>query len=176
MHFIRLTNSTDSIYSKAMELYCSSFPYNEQRGPDIQINIMEHPQYRFNLIYDGNIWVGLMLCWENEQFIYIEHFCILPEMRNKHYGERSLELLQKSGKKLILEIDPPVNEISVRRKVFYERALFCDNSFEHIHPPYHEGYHGHPLVVMSYPNKLNNTEYGEFYKYLCCIMNEGQLH
>ena len=107
-----------------MELYGMSFPYNEQREPDSQAKIMSDPEYHFELIYDEGRFVGEVLSWENADFIYIEHFCMLPDVRGRGCGARALELLRARGKTIILEIDPPVDDISRRRKGFYERNGF----------------------------------------------------
>lgn len=85
-------------------------------------------------------------------------------MRNKHYGQRILEEIQT--KPLILEIDPVIDEISRRRQNFYERCGFVDNPYQHVHPPYHKGYSGHQLVVMSFPRKLTTDEYEMFNDFL----------
>ncbi|GEM_PF-3761595 len=95
-----------------------SFPIYEQRLPERQKKIMTEPEYNFLLIFDGDIWVGELLCWETEDFIYVEHFCTLPEMRGRGYGAQALSLLGERKKTVILEIDPPNNEVSVRRKAF----------------------------------------------------------
>lgn len=166
MNFERLRTSEDAVYSKAMELYRISFPFHEQRKPSSQIEILGNEEYQFNLIYDDSVLVGMILCWETESFIYVEHFCILPEMRNKKYGQRALELLNQRGKKVILEIDPPIDAVSIHRKAFYERVRYKANDFWHIHPPYHEEFSGHQLVVMSYPERLSKIEYDEFDRYL----------
>ncbi len=73
---------------------------------------------------------------------------------------------KEKRKTIILEIDPPVDEKSKRRMGFYERVGFLPNSFDHIHPPYHNGIKGHELVVMSYPDKLSISEYDLFFQYL----------
>ena len=166
MRFKRLTSTDDPFFKEGMSLYNASFPLHEQRMPDSQRHIMSHPEYHFNLIFDDDRFVGLMLCWETDTFLYIEHFCIFPELRNNNYGRRALELISQRGKTVILEIDPPVDNISVRRKGFYERAGFVLNSYHHVHPPYHEGLPGHNLVVMSYPSILDEDEYNSFNKYL----------
>lgn len=95
-----------------------SFPIYEQRLPEMQKKIMTEPEYNFLLIFDGDIWIGELLCWETEDFIYVEHFCALPEMRGRGYGAQTLSLLGERKKTVILEIDPPNNEVSVRRKAF----------------------------------------------------------
>ena len=37
-----------------------------------------------------------------------------------------------------------------------------ENPFAHVHPPYHAGFSGHPLVVMSHPRALTEAEYLTF--------------
>ncbi|MER0285607.1 N-acetyltransferase [Clostridioides difficile] len=166
MKFERLRTSKDRLYYKAMELYKTSFPFHEQRKSSLQSEIMENEEYQFNLIYDKDKFVGIILCWETESFIYVEHFCIFPEMRNNMYGQRTLEFLNKRGKTVILEIDPPIDDISIKRKAFYERVKYKANDYEHIHPPYQDKFSGHNLVVMSYPEILSKMEYDKFNQYL----------
>ncbi len=170
MRFERLTTTEDPRYTEAMELYRISFPFHEQRELDSQSQIMSHKDYQFLLIYDESQFVGLILCWETEQFIYVEHFCILPAMRNRKYGQKALELLNHRGKTVILEIDPPVDEVSIRRKSFYERVSFQANSYMHCHPAYHAGYEGHHLVVMSCPEPLSEAGYDAFDRFLKTVV------
>lgn len=166
MNFVRLESADDEMFSQARALYLKSFPLHEQREEASQREILGDSDYRFALIYDGEIFVGLLLCWEAPSFIYVEHFCVDPQLRNRRYGERALALLGERGKTVILEIDPPVEEMSIRRRGFYERAGFRENSFAHVHPPYHQGYSGHALTVMSYPKALSQVEYDSFCQYL----------
>lgn len=164
MHLQRITTETHPIYPQAIALYKISFPPHEQREAASQAEILRNDAYHFDAIYDGDTFVGEILSWEVAGFRYIEHFCILPEMRNRHYGQRALELLHNQP--MLLEIDPPVDEISIRRKGFYTRCGFAENPYPHVHPPYHRGNHGHDLVIMSYPNPLTQSEYDTFFQYL----------
>lgn len=166
MQFERLTNKEHKMYRKAMEVYSISFPSHEQREAVSQVKILSDDEYYFSLIYEEEVFVGLVLYWETKDFVYVEHFCILPEMRNRKYGEKALRLLGQGGKTVILEIDPPIDAISVRRKKFYERSGFVENPYFHIHPPYHRGNIGHSLVIMSLPERLTQPEYEAFKGYL----------
>lgn len=166
MNLIRVTVPEHEMYQKALELYHISFPAHEQREAVSQAEILGDEAYHFNLIYEEAFFVGLVLCWETERFLYVEHFCILPEMRNRKYGQKALELLKQQGKTVILEIDPPVDEIAVRRKGFYERCGFVENPYPHIHPPYHRGNSGHSLVIMTAPGSIGQEEYDAFRGYL----------
>ena len=85
-------------------------------------------------------------------------------MRNHRYGQKILKAYRATP--LILEIDPPVDEIAVRRKAFYERCGFVENPYPHIHPAYHRDHAGHELVVMSFPKMLKAEEYEHFHRYL----------
>ena len=164
MEFRRLTDSNHAMYHQAMDLYQASFPIHEQRESHVQTCIMGNEAYHFNLIYENNRWVGMILWWETEEFIYIEHFCILPEM------QKALELLGGEQKTVILEIDPPTDDVSVHRKQFYERSGYQANRYSHVHPPYKKGFKGHDLVVMSSPDQLSEAEYRAFNSYLSAVV------
>ena len=166
MRLERVTGTGHELYRQALELYQISFPAHEQRESPSQAAILSDPAYQFQLIFDGDIFVGLLLCWETEEFLYVEHFCILPQLRNRRYGQRTLELLARRGRRVILEIDPPGDPVSLRRREFYLRCGFVENPFPHVHPPYHRGAGGHRLVVMSLPAPLTREEYGRFQRYL----------
>ena len=166
MRFERITDESHAMYSAAIALYRGSFPAHELRESASQARILHDPAYHFNLAYDGDSFVGLALCWEREEYIYVEHLCILPQLRGRAYGSAVLSLLADAGKYVILEIDPPVDDISVRRRGFYERNGFVVNPYAHVHPPYHAGKQGHDLVVMSRPAVLTREEYDRFAGYL----------
>ena len=86
MVFKRLQDSQDGLYLQAMQLYQSSFPLHEQRKPDAQRAILKEPDYQFNLLMEEDHLMGELLCWETQEFIYVEHLCILPQLRGQHCG------------------------------------------------------------------------------------------
>ena len=67
---------------------------------------------------------------------------------------------------MVLEIDPPEDAVSTRRKGFYQRLGFAENSYAHRHPPYRTGFAPHPLVVMSWPEALSPEAYSTFSRML----------
>lgn len=66
-----------------------------------------------------------------------------------------------SDKTILLEIDPPVDKISIKRKVFYQRIGFIQSSKTYIHPSYREKTEPHQLMIMSYP-ALTDDVYSSF--------------
>ena len=99
IEFRRLTDEADARYADAIALYKESFPIHEQRMPESQAAILRDGAYHFDLIYDGGEWMGLMLWWEAETFLYVEHFCILPAARNRGCGGRALMHLAKRARR-----------------------------------------------------------------------------
>lgn len=163
---VRLASPEDGRLESALSLYQSSFPHHEQRARESQIKILSDEAYHFDLVYDEASWAGVILYWETQDFIYVEHFCILPDLRNHNYGQRTLSLLHQRGKPVILEIDPPIDELSIRRSAFYQRAGYRLNPYMHVHPPYHSDLAGHALKIMSQPDMLSQMDYDKFRLYL----------
>ena len=160
MECVRITRVDHPLYAEAMALYGISFPAHEQREAASQARILGQEAYHFDAFCDEGRFVGEILYWELDGTLYIEHFCVQPAQRNKGYGQRILASLPARTR--ILEIDPPVDEITRRRKGFYERCGYVENPYPHVHPPYHRGNKGHELVIMSAPRPLTRAEYDAF--------------
>ena len=166
MTLTRITDPRHPDYAAALALYAISFPPHEQRSAPSQAAIMQDPAYHFTAVYDVGNFVGLVLYWETAEFLYIEHLCIQPSQRNHHFGARVLSRLAGLGKPVILEIDPPADAVSIRRRSFYLRNGFFENPYPHVHPPYHPENHGHHLILLSSPRAITPAEYDCFSTYL----------
>lgn len=169
MNFERITNHSAPFFEAAFALYEVSFPIFEQRPRHAQEAVLAEREYHCEAILDEGSFVGLLFYWETAEFIYIEHFAISTALRGKNYGSRALSLLREKGKTLILEIDPPVDEVAVNRQHFYERLGFVAHDFPHVHPPYRKGHEGHPLVIMACP-AISQSEYNRFSAYVCKVV------
>lgn len=167
MQLERVTDAAHPDYARAMALYRISFPEHEQREAASQARILADPAYHFCLAREDGDFVGLVLYWSGAPGLYVEHLCILPERRNSGYGAGVLACLKEEGRPIILEIDPPVDALSRRRRGFYQRCGFVENPYAHVHPPYHRGNAGHELVVMTYPEALSPEAYRQFKAMLC---------
>lgn len=71
-------------------------------------------------------------------------------------------LAQQNDKPIILEIDPLVDDVALRRRDFYTRCGYVQNDYKHIHPPYQCANHGHELIIMSYPRAISQAEFDVF--------------
>lgn len=175
MELIRLQDPTDPRFREAMGHYAVGFPHHEQRRAPSQAAIMADGDYHFYLLQEDGQDVGALLCWQAPEFIYVEHFFVYPDCRGNGHGARALKELGKLGKTVILEIDPPVDEVSRRREGFYLRCGFHPNPYPHVHPPYHRGNEGHGLVILSAPRPISREEYDRFNAYLRDRVMAGAL-
>ena len=69
MELLRIKTDKDERFRAAMELYTESFPLHEQRTAESQSAALAEEDYHFNLIFDGDIFIGLLLCWETRGFV-----------------------------------------------------------------------------------------------------------
>ena len=60
-------------------------------------------------------------------------------------------MFKASGRAVVLEIEPPEDDLTKRRQNFYLRNGFGFNPYVHHHPPYRAGDERHLLNVMSFP-------------------------
>ena len=162
----RITIQNSSLYAWACELLAVSFPAEERRDDDFQRQVMSHPDYRLCAIVDGDVPVGVAGYFDAPDFLYFENFCISPDRRNGGYGSQTLKLLTSQGKTFILEIEPPVDDITRRRKAFYERNGMVVNPYRHIMPHYRKDDPDLPLLVLSYGRQITQAQYDALRSYL----------
>jgi len=166
MKLERLTSENTDTFEQAYGLYKYSFPVEERRDDSEQRRVLKNEAYHFDLIMENDDFIGIMLYWEINNLIYLEHFAIRPEMRDNGYGTKALNLLKTFDKKVLLEIEPPVDDVTQRRYDFYKRNGFVMNTYHHIQAKYHLGDADLELKILSYPDELSNDEYFAFYEYM----------
>ncbi|MDO6390759.1 GNAT family N-acetyltransferase [Pontibacter sp. BT731] len=120
MDHLRLTNTSHHLFEQAWELYEQSFPVEERRPLHWQLEIMPHASYHFELILQKDALVGILLWWSFKEIRFIEHFATAPNLRGRGYGRLILEAFaSRSTRHVLLEVEPPHEEIQQRRIRFY---------------------------------------------------------
>ena len=166
MKLERLSDLNKHYYSAAFSLLESAFPWAERREQAEQQRILGIPEYHFDLILENESLLGLMLYWELDHLIFLEHFTTMPHLRNQGVGSVALSLLKEKGKPILLEIEPPIDQLTCRRYGFYQRNGFLMNPFYHIQAKYHPGDEDLELKILSWPGSLTAEEYRGFYSYM----------
>lgn len=154
-------------------LYESAFPEIERR-PTAQELALDDPRFEIRTIrHEGNF-AGFITLWHFAEFVYVEHFATLPELRGHGLGSRTLQTLRhESPKPIVLEVELPDNDTAHRRIAFYKRMGFVEMPQAYWQPPYMPENSGLPLRIMTTANDTNDrffdtiksTLYREVYKF-----------
>lgn len=150
LHPIRHTS--DVHWSTFTTIYRESFPIDEQRPTDdIARLIAEEERYRaMALVDDEGHCIGLLTTWELDTYIYIEHFAIAPSLRAMGYGTIVLQrFIESQPMPILLEAEPPTDDITQRRINFYKRCGLTLYDYEYIQPPYAPDRLPVPLRLMG---------------------------
>lgn len=149
-----------SEFYKVYEVIEKAFPLSEYRTFDEQMVLMELPYFNAMLIEAENALVGILIEWELEHAIYLEHLAVNPEIRGKGLGSILMrEYLSKSANNIVLEVEDIDTEIAQRRIGFYERLGFTLSNISFKQPQF-EGRDEETvnLRIMHYPNNISNDE------------------
>lgn len=162
----RLASTADAEWTAAYELYGNSFPSCERRSERDYAAALGDSRLHAETVWDGGRFVGLVFWWlADEGYAYLEHLAVEPSLRGHNYGARILHDLCARMGRVLLEIDPPVDDISRRRRNFYERNGFIYNEYDYIHPSYLLPPQPHRLMVMSYPEAIAPAELDAFRRF-----------
>lgn len=168
MKMIIINSHSHPLFESVWGTYECSFPEFEKRTKRDQIAVLADERYKVYAITDADRYIGFVTIWEFDKYCFIEHFAIDPKNRGKSYGKEIIREIQQfyNGKVVILEIDPPIDDISKRRLRFYEGLGFIISDVHHLNLPYRKGGEGHRLYIMTYPSPLNSLEYKVFNDFL----------
>jgi ribosomal protein S18 acetylase RimI-like enzyme len=142
-----------------------AFVYEERRDRAAALEALKDPRYRIHMAQKGEETVGFITVWELDGFCFAEHFVIYPAHRNRGLGSEVLAALKARYARIVLEAEPPEDELKRRRLGFYRRNGFYENSISYLQPSYHGG-EGVPLVLISFPAVLEQParEIREIYR------------
>lgn len=154
LSFRRFTSPGDEGWSKAMEIYEGAFPRKERRSVEQTLKALEDPCFHADGVWCDGALAALFFYWDFEGEYYGEFLAVDPELRNRRLGERILGNYL-AAHRMILEIEPPEEEMARRRKGFYERLGFVENPYHYIHPSFSKPFEPHRLVLMSHPRAID---------------------
>lgn len=161
VELIRLQETDTPEYLFVEKLLTEAFPEEERRDlPDFHTLTRCEGRFYNNVITDNDSPIGLVTYWDLERFLYIEHFAILPALRNGGYGHRVLELLKNRLRRpIVLEAEPPTEELARRRIAFYCRQGFILWQSPYLQPPYRNSDTPFPLCLMVCGNLNEATDF-----------------
>ena len=152
-----------ALYLFVEKLLQSAFPKDERRDDAQQRAYTDrNPKFHCLLIRDFDQPVGLLTYWDFADFVYIEHFAIHENYRNKGYGQKVMEFIINEIKGMIvLEAEEPSDDITYRRIRFYQRLGFVMQDVPYQQPPYRSEDQWFPMKLMTLREKNFSLEYEE---------------
>ena len=166
MEFLKIEPEDKSRWSEVWKLYEESFPVAERRKAEDHLSACNDNRFFPLSVWDGNQLIGLMFFWEWDNYRYLEHLAVNPDLRGHGYGTQLLNYLRESKHTIILEIDPLINELSVRRLQFYERSGFTLTPYRFVHLPYQLDGIKQELLILSYPKMISKEQHNHFLEFL----------
>ncbi len=151
-----LSKKTDltQIYKQMQQNFC----LEEIRDFAQAMQVYDCEKYHlYHLQQDGKN-VGFIAIWAFDEFAFIEHFVIYAEHRNKGFGGKALDVVKQHYRQIVLEVEPPEEEMAARRFAFYKRQGFKANEYPYMQPSYRENGNEVCLILMSCPRLLDNVE------------------
>lgn len=158
----RIKSTKDPYWKEAWKIYQASFPKGERRQLADQVRTLQDHRYFCMAILKETLVAGILFYWRIEGFCFIEHLAIHEDCKGNGMGTRVLEKMKQLPGRLVLEIDPPEDFVSIRRRKFYERSGFVLNAHEHVNLPLRIGFEELPLRVMTVELPLSREEYRVF--------------
>ena len=170
MIFNPISTQDTALIHSVYHSYITSFPEDERRSEAQFFHLWNNPKVAAYSIEVEGISVGYLITWKLSFGVFIEHFEVYSEFRNKKYGSKILQEFIKIHPLLILESEPEdLNEIAARRIAFYKRNNFQIIDEYYIQPAYDASKSALPLYLMSTKNiedilaltkEIHQTVYG----------------
>lgn len=149
-------------FEQLYALMDNSFPQAEIRNFKGQQRLLERPDYNVYVLRENGEILAFFAEWSSEKFRFIEHLAVNQKFRSQGLGSKTLQAYNAMSKKpVILEVEPPEDEIQIRRVKFYEKNGFHLSSYSYLQPVINEGYERVPLVLMTYPEPFGSETLAE---------------
>lgn len=165
MELINIIPSESKLWEQAWRLYTESFPEHERRRISSHVLAVDDPHFHTRVAIENGNLLAILFHWTlGDKRTYIEHIAVNAQMRGRNIGSTILHnfIDQNPDTTVILEIDPPVDEVSERRLAFYEKAGFRNTGFLYTHPSYQKKGLRHDLLVLSHPRAISEEEFALF--------------
>ncbi len=173
---MKIMETTDFRYAApqlrdaAHELYEESFPEKERRSRKAQAAAAMDDAAHCRIITDCGSLAAIVYFWLSPKMLYLEFLAVAPSRRGKSLGGELLHSLRAEypDRRIVLEIEPPIEGFALRRLGFYRRNGYVANDYDYIHPSYRLGEAAcpHRLVVMSHGTQLSREEYDAFLRFM----------
>lgn len=139
-----------------------SFPLDEYRPYEEQKALLSDKRYSCYVLTDAKTDAiqGFAMIWRFNDFAFIEHLAVNPELRNRGLGATLLKELEALlDCTICLEVELPETEMAKRRIGFYQRNGFFYNDYPYVQPPISKGRNPIELRIMTWGKEILEDEF-----------------
>ncbi|MDO8898836.1 MAG: GNAT family N-acetyltransferase [Bacteroidales bacterium] len=171
---IKISNASEIDFDAISALYISAFPSDERREIDVlKKMINHHSEMAFYVISLNEHFAGFLILWHFEKFLYVEHLAIKDDLRNNGIGKKIFALMKQIFiGTILLEVEPPLDELSKRRIGFYEGVGFRVVLKKYLQPAYAKNKKSIPMWVLSNNDRISENDLLEFITTIRLIVYE----
>lgn len=151
-------------FAELFEIMEYSFPPTERGSMRLHMREFERESFR-SMCLTSELRGGKISAFMNyytfSDFVFLEHFAVARELRNKGVGSKLVkELLLREGKPIVLEAEPATQSDNARRRIdFYQRLGFHVNPYTYYQPAFSSEYPAIELVLLTNPKPLSKEEF-----------------
>lgn len=166
----------ESTAAQLLSLMHEAFPPSERRSDEEFLRLFHHPNVQILCSQEQERLNGFLLFWVLDGFVFAENFAVRPTSRGLGLGTEMLRALRgRFGLPVILEVEPPEDELTRRRVAFYERNGYHLNDCEYYLPCLSdEIQRSVQLNIMSAPEPLSEQACREAIEVLYHTVYEGK--
>lgn len=153
MKNITVTKLEKNDFEQLFKLMQASFPPAEYRTKEKQYAILDDENYSVSVFKDNGKICAFLASWLVNDFIFIEHLAVSPDMRGTGVGSAFMkEYLSKSALPVVLEVEDLQTDIAKRRINFYQRLGFVLSEIRYRQPNFDNSDVVIPLRIMYFGN------------------------
>jgi len=159
-NYYTVGDNLEKLFDSVYEIMTQSFPIDEIRSYEGQKALLVRSDYFLKTYVQNRQLLGFCAYYVFDNFLYIEHLACTPLSRGLGIGSKLVQevLVEAGDRRLILEVEPPVDELTKRRIGFYERLGFTLNPYEHYQAPLNPTTGVVELKIMSSLGALSQDE------------------
>lgn len=149
---LHIKDSRHTAVPALQTLYEEAFPAKERRDFSQLLTLLHQPDMYLYVLRNHDKIAGLCIYWHLDEVYFLEHLAIAPELQGQGFGQYIMQwLLSRTNRKLVLEVERPIDETNRKRIYFYQKLLgfTLHDAFDYHQPPYQKDGQPVPLYLMT---------------------------
>ena len=143
----------------------NNFPRKEIKDYEYMKDTFKKGAFKVLTLINNNKMIGILSYYLSNEFVFIDYFAIDGDHKGKGLGSKMLKyFIAMVDVMVILEVEYPEDEQSIRRIAFYQKCgLVLNDQYDYCVLPVRNLKHCLYFHLMSYPKAITEDEFEIFY-------------